>query len=1024
MNTHLTRGQDTGRPRGPRDQGSVLAMVLMMTVVSSMLVVALLTFVATVLRNRPPVEERAVASETARSAIRQAVHQQRVSGPDGCYRSEDMIQINGLDADVKCYVTNINVDNALMRSRFGVITTANRGVDGATPVASISGSAGSAAVKELDGDVFVNAGTIEGLVAGDVAITGTGIDGGAAGVVGTTFAYGGAPDPIRYNLPPLPGTPADCATAATAFAASVPATPWECLDSSWTTRAGFNPVINPDPTADLWQYPTLPPKPTQERSATPIQIPRGSSTCNVFYPGYYPNGIDANGGEYYFASGIYYFEGPVTIRNGANAVGGEGVNLGCVVDSEAALYDGPTQRAPKVHDITGNGVTFLLGDDATVDVTQASLILNRRLSTPTTRSTEGVSIRSVNTVTTDTADVFVPEDQIFEQDGVAVRAASTEPGYRDSEIAGGYADSLVRFDATPVGAPAPGTRYQFVALGSIFVPNGAIDLKSDNPYYKVQITGGTTSTLLKLDLAQVPADPQDFFIGAKKTAVQAAFRFDAFVTSPSGRETLSSAVMQLNVSREYALNSWTLDIGSLGTDPSNGGAGIGDTGDGGTGGSTGGDDGGSSGSDNGTGGDGTGGDGTGGDGTGGDGTGGADACVATSTWHGDYYDNKQLLGSVLHTSDTADLNFAWGTGSPGGTVGSDDFSARFNRKIEVPTTGMYTFTVSGDNGTRLFVDGVKVYDHWVDDWNYTEQVQVELHAGCANDVTLEYFEGSGGASVSLAYAPYVPDVCLADPAWQGEYWNNRDLSGPAASVVNDIGDIAFDWAGGAGPTGTSDNFSARWTKRVVVPQTAMYSLTMGGDDGYRVTVDGVVVINQWNDHVYQTTTAEVELQAGCANEIVIEYYEKSGQAKAVFVSAPVPVIQTCTGSEDPKFIGKYYNSTNLTNYKFTLDSDEIDFDWAKGSPNKDSLGNDTYSIRWDRTVHLPEPGTYRFTVGGDDGVRLGVNGAWVIDDWSNHSYRERSTDVVITDRCGVDIQFEYYENSDKARVHLDWELLD
>ena len=1014
----------TAGDRGRRDVGSVLAMTLMMTVVSAMLITALLSFVATVLRNRPPVEERAVASETARSAIRQAVHQQRVSGPDGCYRSEDAIQINGLDADVRCYVTSINVDNALMRNRFAVITTSNRATDGLSPVASISGSAGSSAVKQLSGDVFVNAGSISGLIAGDVAITGTGIDGTTAGVVGTTFAYPGAPNPLRYGtpVPLLPDVPADCVLAGAAFALST-ATPWDCLDTAWTTRAGFNP----DAATEPWRYPTLPPRPTQERSTAPVQIPRGATTCNVFYPGYYPNGLDLNGGTYYFASGIYYFEGPVTVRNGAQAIGGEGVNLGCVVDSEAALYDGPSQRAPKVHNITGNGVTFLLGDDARLDVTQASLILNRRLSTPATRATEGVSIRSVNTVVTDTADVYVPADQVLNEDG----SLSSPTGYVDSEIPGGYASPLVRFDATPTGTPAPGTRYQFVALGSVFVPNGAIDLRSNNPFYKMQITGGTTSTLLNLDLAEVPSDSNDFFIGAKKTAVQSVFRFDAFVTSPSGRETLSTAVMQLNVSREYALNSWTLDIGVAGVDPSNGGAGIGDTTDGGN--STGGDDGGSSGSDtgsgggtgggDGSGGDGSGGDGSGGDGSGGDGSGGADPCLATPTWRGEFFDNRDLLGSVLHTTDTADIDFDWGAASPGGTVGADNFSARFNRKVEVPATGPYTFTISGDNGTRLFVNGQKVYDHWVDDWNYTEQVQVDLLAGCANDITLEYFDATGGASVSMNYAPYVPDPCLADSSWTGEYWNNRNLSGTPTTVVNDIAAIDFNWGTGSGPTGANDNFSARWTKRVVVPETGMYRLTMGGDDGYRVRVDGSLVIDEWRDQGYDTTTAEVELQAGCSNEIVLEFYENGGDARATFDMAPVPVIQPCPGPEDGTFRGRYHDSTNLTQYKFARDDAVIDFNWGNGSPNESELGNNTFSIRWDRTVHLPSPGTYRFTMGGDDGTRLRVNGNWVMQDWSNHAYREQSTDVVVTDRCGVDIRFEYYENSGNARVKLGWEQI-
>ncbi len=1039
--------QRISEERSQRDRGSVLALTLVMTVVSSLLVLALLTFVSTVLRVRPPIEERAVASETARSAIRQAVHQQRVNGPDGCYSTDQVIEINGTDAIVKCYITEApDYDNELMRNRFGVITTSNRFDDAGLPLSSISGSStGSTEVKPLSGDVFMNGGALDGLLAGDITVEGTSSSGAAAGIIGTTFTTAASPSAQRYQIdnptppvPPLPPAPyvqTDCTGAGVAFSGSS-SVPWSCIADSWTSRAGNNPVGTPTAT-DPWSYPFLPSRPTQERAATPIEIPRGIGVCKVYYPGFYPNGLDLASGNYYFASGVYYFEGPVIVRNGATAIGGEGLNQGCVLDSEAALFQSPTARAPKVHSITGNGVTFLLGGEATVDVTAGSLILNRRLSTPTSRATEGISIRSVNTMTTDTADVFVPEDQIYAQSGIPPVNASTEPRYTDSEIVGGdFATPLVTFDADNGGAPpSAGNVYRFVAHGAIFVPNGAISMKSTSPFYEIAVTGGTTSTLLALDLDVLPSNPDSYFVGAKKTAVQTKFRFDALVTSPSGRETVSSSVMQLNINREYALNSWTLDIGAGGSDPTNGGAGVGGGSGGGSGagGSSGGTTSGGSTGGTTTGGTTTGGTTTGGTTTGGTTTGGTtggpvtDPCLATSTWDGQYYANTDLLGTSLHSTEDSDLTYDWGLGSPDATIPTDGFSARFTRNIVVPVTETYTFTIAGDNGTRLYVNDVLVDDNWVDTSPSLRQVQVELTAGCANRLKLEYFESTGGASLALDWQVYTPDPCLADANWTGQYWDNTSLSGTPDLTVEDITDVNFNWGNNSAPVGSDFNgFSARWTKKVVVPDTGIYIFTAGGDDGYRLKVNGNLVINEWNDQGYNTQSVDVELTAGCANTLEMEFYESTGYARATLDFVAKPVISACPIPEEPTFRGRYYDSKDFSNHKFNDDTNTvIDFDWGSGKPVEDvddDLDNNKFSIRWERTVHVPSPGTYRFTVGGDDGVRLKVNGgAWLLNDWGNHSYRESDATVVITDRCDVDILFEYFENKGDARVKLAWE---
>ncbi|EFL20960.1 putative hydrolase [Streptomyces himastatinicus ATCC 53653] len=85
---------------------------------------------------------------------------------------------------------------------------------------------------------------------------------------------------------------------------------------------------------------------------------------------------------------------------------------------------------------------------------------------------------------------------------------------------------------------------------------------------------------------------------------------------------------------------------------------------------------------------------------------------------------------------------------------SDDVSVRWTGRIVPERSGTHTFSITGDNGFRLWIDGRPVIDHWVDDWD-KEQVSgpVELTAGRAYDIKVEYFEHYGGSNFHLAWTP-------------------------------------------------------------------------------------------------------------------------------------------------------------------------------------------------------------------------------------------------------------------------------
>ena len=260
---------------------------------------------------------------------------------------------------------------------------------------------------------------------------------------------------------------------------------------------------------------------------------------------------------------------------------------------------------------------------------------------------------------------------------------------------------------------------------------------------------------------------------------------------------------------------------------------------------------------------------------------------------------------------------------------------------------------------------------------------------------------------ALAQGPISP--LHSDPTWQASYWNNVDLSG-AAVFQREETDLSYNWGyGSPDPSVVSDYFSARWTRYLYMEQSGTYRFTVTSDDGVRVFVDDVQVINGWWDHSAQTFTADRALGAG--HHIVrVEFYERAGAAVCQFSWSQVVPISS--------WRGEYYNNKNLSGSpSFVRDDAGINFDWGTGSPGG-GLNADLFSVRWTRTVSFAA-GSYTFSATVDDGVRLWVNNHLLIDKWSDHA-RTTFTGTIYLPAGSIPVKMEYYENTGTAEARLSW----
>jgi hypothetical protein len=115
-------------------------------------------------------------------------------------------------------------------------------------------------------------------------------------------------------------------------------------------------------------------------------------------------------------------------------------------------------------------------------------------------------------------------------------------------------------------------------------------------------------------------------------------------------------------------------------------------------------------------------------------------------------------------------------------------------------------------------------------------------------------------------------------AFLGCYWDNVNFTGSGLSRTDNS--INFNWGSGSPDASIgSDSYSARWEGNFSF-NSAQYTFTATTDDGVRVYVDGVPVIDQWSDHGATTFTGTSNLASG-THRVRVEYYESAGSASAV-----------------------------------------------------------------------------------------------------------------------------------------------
>lgn len=516
-----------------RDRGTILILALVLVIIGSLIVVPMLTYASTVLKANRVVETKNTRIEAVEGGIRVAMSEPtelyaacRGTGPASPRNDLATLDAPGLPTmQTSCQKIDDGSTNKPGEQRYA-LTTVQVGSQLAIPAADPP----DVTRPELDGTISS---------------------------VWCTSKL--ATNPVPCGLP-YPGNGNATTTA------------WQAdIAETSTTSKVFLPFI--------------PPPDSDPQPATGFVMPSWHPPCRLFFPGTYNDDVTISGPTpAYFVSGIYHFKKTLRITGGADVVVGTGPAAGCVdSDSTAVLSaidtSGLDPNRRQIDGASGVGGTFVFGAQGRLVIDTAtsgnvSFVMNRRLQAATKPEAvmNDVSIVTVNGVTTGgvTAALDIP-GQINVPPSRVRSDSGTEPAGH------GYSASTLVSPAAPPTSCAPPAVFattcpvvdinvtsaasvKVVVPGYVATPQGSVMVSTASGAAAANKNISFGGGVLAAQVAVGPFVPTALQVGVVETIVQLTFKVVSTTTEGSPKVT-ATAIVQVNESGGYAINSYTVETG-------------------------------------------------------------------------------------------------------------------------------------------------------------------------------------------------------------------------------------------------------------------------------------------------------------------------------------------------------------------------------------------------------------------------------------------------------------------------------
>lgn len=145
---------------------------------------------------------------------------------------------------------------------------------------------------------------------------------------------------------------------------------------------------------------------------------------------------------------------------------------------------------------------------------------------------------------------------------------------------------------------------------------------------------------------------------------------------------------------------------------------------------------------------------------------------------------------------------------------------------------------------------------------------------------------------------------------------------------------------------------------------------------------------------------------------------------ATVTPATRAISNDCFKSEDGSqgFDVRWFNNRDFQGAPIHIKTKEIAYMWP-GSPYE-GVVEDNFTTRVHTTFTAPFSGTVIFTIVGDDGFRLFVDGKQILVDWTDHEAHGLSAPFVVNEGQEYDLVIEEYDGGEEAALQFRAEILD
>ena len=365
------------------------------------------------------------------------------------------------------------------------------------------------------------------------------------------------------------------------------------------------------------------------------------------------------------------------------------------------------------------------------------------------------------------------------------------------------------------------------------------------------------------------------------------------------------------------------------------------------------------------------------------------------------------------------IHYNWGINHPNVEIPNDNFRGIFDN-VGWYQGGDYFVQTVADDSVRVEINNHEVLKS--DSLGQTERA-LWLNVAKGDYRTVTYYEEKVGDA-------YIFSDIVPFNSWLAYYYPNKEMSGApkTAKVLPSSGNLVDNNGFGSPDEGVipSDNFSAKYTtaKRL---KAGEYVIRVKADDGFKVVIDGKVVMDRWTPGSGQEDAIKVSISDRKnvnSNEkdvhwIEVQYLEETGASNIEFkMQAITEVLDT------EQWVGFAYPNKDFTGNPVVLGGvgsehtiNELNENWEFGSPSP-LIPSDNFSVRYYKNGNF-EAGRYRINVNSDDGFRMYVDGELKLDSWKNGVFQMQKT--IYLDHGYHEIQVDYFDGTEIAKVIVDIE---